>query len=172
MDETLQQLGRRMREVRTSLGLTLRQLAARTGLSASMLCHIEKGQANPTTQSLAAIADALHCLPGSLFTPAESQDGEPSTSPCWMVLPAAMRSWHDRLSTRPPLQQPRPRANASSVGELLHTAPGGGLNARAASPAAEGKQAFLLSGRATNRNLSMYTSFAVVVVISLPGERR
>src|SRR5262249_44108684 len=95
MDETLQQLGKRMREARTSLGLTLRQLAARTGLSASMLCHIEKGQANPTTQSLATIADALHCLPGSLFTQAEQKDEKASTAPCWMVLPAALRSWHE-----------------------------------------------------------------------------
>src|SRR5262245_50887268 len=93
MDETLRQLGKRMREARSALGLTLRQLAERTGLSAAMLCHIEKGQANPTVQSLAAIADALQCPPARLFAVEEPEPDAAAASPCWAALPATLRSW-------------------------------------------------------------------------------
>jgi transcriptional regulator with XRE-family HTH domain len=87
-------MGERLREARTSRGLTLRKLAERTGLSAAMLCHIEKGQANPTVQSLAAIADALGCPPSGLFADAAGPV-PPEAGPCCSVLPAARRSWRE-----------------------------------------------------------------------------
>jgi transcriptional regulator with XRE-family HTH domain len=94
LNKTIRQVGERLREARTSQGLTLRQLAQRTGLSAAMLCHIENGEANPTVQSLAAIADALGCPPSSLFADAPGP-APPCADPCCSVLPAARRSWRE-----------------------------------------------------------------------------
>jgi mannose-6-phosphate isomerase-like protein (cupin superfamily)/DNA-binding XRE family transcriptional regulator len=92
MEETLRQLGERVREARAASGLTLRQLAARAGLSPAMLCLIENGQANPTVQSLAVLAGALDCPVGSLLAPAEARRSAPAGPPCRMVLPAALRT--------------------------------------------------------------------------------
>jgi transcriptional regulator with XRE-family HTH domain len=94
VNKTIRQVGERLREARTSRGLTLRQLAERTGLSAAMLCHIENGQANPTVQSLAAIADALGCPPSGLFGEAPGPV-PPDAGPACSVLPAARRSWRE-----------------------------------------------------------------------------
>ena len=47
MHPALQHLGNIIREARSRLGLSQRQLAERAGLSSGMLCLIEKGEANP-----------------------------------------------------------------------------------------------------------------------------
>jgi DNA-binding XRE family transcriptional regulator len=91
MEQTLRQLGERMRQARAALGLTLRQLAERTGLSAAMLCHIEKGQANPTVGSLSLIADALGCPPASLLARDEARPPGAPAPPCRTVRPASLR---------------------------------------------------------------------------------
>lgn len=53
------QIGQRIKERRQALGLSLRKLAARTGLSASSLSQIERGVVSPTLSSLTGIARAL-----------------------------------------------------------------------------------------------------------------
>jgi len=53
------QLGQRIRARRRELGLSLRELAGRVGLTASFLSQIERGLASPSIESLRKISDAL-----------------------------------------------------------------------------------------------------------------
>jgi transcriptional regulator with XRE-family HTH domain len=52
-------LGEQIRARRTELGLGLRELARATGLSATFIGNLERGQANPTLETLRKVADAL-----------------------------------------------------------------------------------------------------------------
>jgi transcriptional regulator with XRE-family HTH domain len=52
-------LGRRIRVRRRDLGLSLRALADRVGLTASFLSQIERGLTSPSLESLRRISDAL-----------------------------------------------------------------------------------------------------------------
>lgn len=52
-------LGKEIAMRRRALGLTLKQVAARTGLSQPFLSQIERGVAQPSMRSLSAIANAL-----------------------------------------------------------------------------------------------------------------
>jgi transcriptional regulator with XRE-family HTH domain len=52
-------LGVRLRARRKALGLSLRSLAARTGVSASFLSQVERGIVSPSIQSLIAVSRAL-----------------------------------------------------------------------------------------------------------------
>jgi len=52
-------LGIRMRARRKALGLSLRSLAARTGVSASFLSQVERGIVSPSIQTLIAVSRAL-----------------------------------------------------------------------------------------------------------------
>jgi len=53
------QVGQRIKERRQSLGISLRELAGRTELSAAFLSQVERGQANTSLSSLRRIAGAL-----------------------------------------------------------------------------------------------------------------
>jgi transcriptional regulator with XRE-family HTH domain len=53
------QMGERLRAARQALGLTLRELADRLGVSPSMISQIETGRASPSVSSLYAIANEL-----------------------------------------------------------------------------------------------------------------
>jgi len=48
-----------LRQRREQLGLTLRALAARSGISSSMISDVERGAKSPTISTLAALAQAL-----------------------------------------------------------------------------------------------------------------
>ncbi len=52
-------IGRRMRLVRTEQGLSLRALASRADVTASLLSQIETGRVNPSVETLFAVAQAL-----------------------------------------------------------------------------------------------------------------
>ena len=52
-------IGLRIRERRDARGLTLRALAARSGVSPSTISDIERGTKSPTISTLALLADAL-----------------------------------------------------------------------------------------------------------------
>ena len=52
--------GTRLREERVGAGLTLRDLAAKTELSVSLLSQLERGATSPSIHSLKRIAGALH----------------------------------------------------------------------------------------------------------------
>jgi transcriptional regulator with XRE-family HTH domain len=53
------ELGQRIRERRQELGLSLRELAERVGLTASFLSQIERNLASPSIDSLRKVSDAL-----------------------------------------------------------------------------------------------------------------
>lgn len=52
-------LGDRLRSRRTGLGLSLRDLASKVGVSASFLSQVEKGKSSPSIDTLARISRAL-----------------------------------------------------------------------------------------------------------------
>jgi transcriptional regulator with XRE-family HTH domain len=65
-DKTAAQVARAVREQRERLGLTLRALAARSGVSSSMISDIERQAKSPTVATLAALAEALEVSLASL----------------------------------------------------------------------------------------------------------
>lgn len=76
-DATIRRVGSRIRERRKELGLTLTDLAERTGVSVSMLSMLERGVAGASIGTLVAVASALHLQMHDLFEVAE----EPTHSP-------------------------------------------------------------------------------------------
>ena len=66
-DDLLRKLGLRVRELRTSHGLTQAALAARVGCQASYFSHIENGVKAATVEILAAVACALGITLSELF---------------------------------------------------------------------------------------------------------
>ena len=59
-DDEVQRLGAHIKAKRAELGLSLRDLAATTGLSATFLSNLERGIANPTLDSLRKVSNALN----------------------------------------------------------------------------------------------------------------
>lgn len=66
-------LGEKLRTARMSKSLSLRELAAKAEVSASLLSQIENGKANPSVRSLHSIADALS-VPIDHFFPSKNGD--------------------------------------------------------------------------------------------------
>ncbi|WP_342643894.1 helix-turn-helix domain-containing protein [Rhodoligotrophos ferricapiens] len=61
-------LGQRIRHRRRAIGLSLRELAERSGISIGLLSQIERGLSSPSVRVVAALADALSLSLGNLFT--------------------------------------------------------------------------------------------------------
>lgn len=57
--EQILKLGQRIQERREQMGLSLRDLANRAGVTASFLSQLERGQSNPSLKSLQTIANIL-----------------------------------------------------------------------------------------------------------------
>ena len=68
-DDILTPLGRRARAQRLSRGLTLRDIAERSGVSARFLVQLEAGRGNISVRRLADVARALDTTTASLLTP-------------------------------------------------------------------------------------------------------
>jgi transcriptional regulator with XRE-family HTH domain len=68
-------VGRRLKELRTTKGFTLKQIAESADLSKSFVSQIESGSANPSIASLKRITDALEVPLGVLFEPDDEADG-------------------------------------------------------------------------------------------------
>jgi transcriptional regulator with XRE-family HTH domain len=58
-DPAIQRIGPRIKALREALDLSLRDLAARSGVSAPMLSQVERGETSPTLQVAARIATGL-----------------------------------------------------------------------------------------------------------------
>jgi transcriptional regulator with XRE-family HTH domain len=69
-------IGARLRSERQAQGLSLRDLAARAEVSASMLSQIENGKANPSVRSLYSITEALD-VSFDYFFPGEGEELSP-----------------------------------------------------------------------------------------------
>ncbi len=66
-DPTVNGVGARLRAARQAGGLTLQQVAHKSGLTPSAISQIERGLSNPSVGTLKALADALGTTLGSLF---------------------------------------------------------------------------------------------------------
>ena len=60
-------LGRRIRQIRMEKGLTLKQIEARVGISATHVSEVERGRTSPTVGALGRIAEALGVRPSHLI---------------------------------------------------------------------------------------------------------
>lgn len=67
-------IGQRVKGWRTANDLSLRKLAQMTGLTASFLSQVERGQANPSIGTLRRIADALEISILSFFVEPPNED--------------------------------------------------------------------------------------------------
>jgi len=68
-DPSASELGRRIKLLRISRGLTLKDLEERGGISATHISEIERGKASPTVGALGRIARALGMRPATLVEP-------------------------------------------------------------------------------------------------------
>ena len=71
-------LGARLREERGRLGLSLRELARRIEVSASLVSQIETGKIQPSVRTLYAIVSELGVSLDDVFVPAGGSPGEPT----------------------------------------------------------------------------------------------
>jgi transcriptional regulator with XRE-family HTH domain len=69
-------LGALVRARRQAVGLSLRELAARTGVSNAYLSQLERGRHEPSLSVLRAVADALDLPLGGLLAEAGVIDGD------------------------------------------------------------------------------------------------
>jgi transcriptional regulator with XRE-family HTH domain len=99
MEETAtdltQRIAERVRELRAARGLSLDALAAKSGVSRSMISLIERGESSPTAVVLEKLAGGLGVLLASLFDPPAAAAQGPSD-------PVARRAdqpqWQDAAS--------------------------------------------------------------------------
>jgi transcriptional regulator with XRE-family HTH domain len=70
-------LGKNIKGYRERRGLMLRDLAAKLGISASLLSQIENGKTSPSVSTLKRISDELGTSIGALFGEVASTDYEP-----------------------------------------------------------------------------------------------
>lgn len=75
--ETLRHIGQRVRELRQTQGLTLQALSDQSGLSASMLSMIERGQASPSLLSMSALAHSLGASIVDLLSDSPAKEASP-----------------------------------------------------------------------------------------------
>lgn len=60
-------VGARLRELRNGRRLTLKEVAARAGVTEGFLSQVERGRASPSLKTLQAVANALGLEPGDVF---------------------------------------------------------------------------------------------------------
>jgi len=60
--------GKKLRELRKSRGITMKQLALDAEVEYSQIARIELGQSNPTISTVYALSKALEILPQELFS--------------------------------------------------------------------------------------------------------
>lgn len=68
-------IGQRLRAERTARGLSLRELAERAHVSASLVSQIETGRAQPSVSTLYALADELSISVDELLFPGSDRNG-------------------------------------------------------------------------------------------------
>lgn len=127
-----QQIGANLKQLRTERGLTLGQLSSLAGISKAMLSELEKGNANPTINTLWKIANGLKVPYTRLMEGAEPtatlvrreevfpQTEEGGTTGCSATSPAGPSetlnsstwSWTPMGPTPPPGTWPSPRSTS------------------------------------------------------------
>ena len=72
-DSESNELGERIREIRLSRSLSIRELAAQAGISVNALSLIENGKTSPSVNTLQKIARALHVAIPKFFQPVREE---------------------------------------------------------------------------------------------------
>jgi transcriptional regulator with XRE-family HTH domain len=67
MSNAASQLGKKIRILRDSLGMTQEKLAEEVNISLKHLGEIERGRSNPTLTTIISLAAALHVTPSELM---------------------------------------------------------------------------------------------------------
>jgi transcriptional regulator with XRE-family HTH domain len=80
-DSVSRLLGARIREEREAAGLTVRGLAARIGVSPSLISQIERDRATPSVATLWALANELQIPIGELFNDPLAGSGKRAAAP-------------------------------------------------------------------------------------------
>lgn len=75
-DETIRVVGERIRQRRKRIGMTLNDLADRTGVSVSMLSMLERGLAGASIGTLVAVSSALGVQMRDLFEQAGADESD------------------------------------------------------------------------------------------------
>jgi transcriptional regulator with XRE-family HTH domain len=70
-------VGERIRQLRLGLGLSVRTLAAKTGVSPSLISQVEHGHVTPSIGSLERVAMALEVSLGTFFADPEPNPAQP-----------------------------------------------------------------------------------------------
>lgn len=78
-DQTIAMVGARIRGLRSRQGLTLKELAERTGVSVSMLSMLERGVASASVGTLVSVASALGVHMYDLFDHPDTGKSSPVT---------------------------------------------------------------------------------------------
>ncbi len=73
-------LGKAIRELRESRGLTLDALAAKAGMHTTYLSRIERAHSSPTWEKVSSLAEALDLSVADIAVAAEAQAGKRSKS--------------------------------------------------------------------------------------------
>ncbi len=92
--ETMRTLGAEIRRIRRDRGLTLQDVATRTGLSISMLSMLERGLAGGSIGTLVSVSSALDVDIGQLFGPPAKNDS-----------PVHRRAQQQQVETKPGVQR-------------------------------------------------------------------
>jgi transcriptional regulator with XRE-family HTH domain len=72
-DDATQQLGQRIRDLRSKAGMTLTDLSKSTGVSIGTLSQLERGLVSPTVRTVYTVANALGVMPAWLIDPSEDR---------------------------------------------------------------------------------------------------
>jgi transcriptional regulator with XRE-family HTH domain len=103
-----QRIAQRVHQLRTDQDLSLDALAARSGVSRSMISLIERGESSPTAVVLEKLATSLRVTLASLFDAAPTRNTPPSP----ILRAAEQTAWRDphsgyvRRNVSPPVASP------------------------------------------------------------------
>src|SRR5579872_2909856 len=107
------QIGQRLREVRTARGISLRELARRIGVSASFVSQVERGKSNPSVGTLYAFVAELGTSLDELTGSQSAQPGPDQAEPPTDDIMAGQRqmSWDPHAAAWPRIGAPVQRVH-------------------------------------------------------------
>src|SRR3954466_7343726 len=91
-----QRIARRVRQLRAELKISMEALAAKSGVSRSMISLIERGESSPTAVVLERLATGLGVMLASLFDAPAAQ--APASPPSPVARHADQLQWQDPAS--------------------------------------------------------------------------
>ena|SRR5579862_2251631 len=96
----MQNIGRRVAEIRIQLGMTQAALAERVGVSVKYLQRVEWGHENLTVASLVTLANLLRVAPIDLLKAARLRNAKPGRPPTESKRNAALRRSRTRKTPK------------------------------------------------------------------------